>query len=69
MTKPQWLIDNERKRNAPEPDMCHTCIYYGKIVGTTKHRGKTRCDVHECDIHPGCFNTQFSICCADHTKE
>lgn len=69
MTKPQWLIDQEKKKQAPEPRKCCDCIYYGKIVGTTKHKGKERCNVHECDIHPKCFNTRFSICCDDWTKE
>lgn len=67
MTKPEWLKEQERKKNLPlhEPKKCVDCIYFGKFVKMTKHRGKTKCEVHECEIHPGCFNTMFSICCSD----
>lgn len=70
LTKPEWLKEVERKKNsiAQEPNKCIDCLYFGRYVKDTKHRGKDRCAVHECDIHPGCFNTEFSICCSDWTK-
>lgn len=70
MPKPQWLIDREMKAEAITmiPNMCKDCIYYGSHVKMTKHRGKEWVDVHECDIHPNCFNTKYSICCEDFTR-
>lgn len=68
--KPKWLKDAEAKAYTPpkkEPDKCVDCAYYGPVVGNTKHKGKERTSIHECDIHPGCLNTRFSICCSDWT--
>lgn len=70
MTKPQWLIDKENHKLEihRDPDMCCDCLYFGAFVKKTKHKGKDWCEVHECDIHPGCFNTEYSICCDDFTN-
>lgn len=70
MSKPEWLVEQEKKKHvkAYEPRLCVDCIYFGKFVKFTKHKGKEKCEVHECDIHPGCFNTKFSVCCGDWTK-
>lgn len=70
MSKPQWLIDKEMQaqRIDVEPDHCDECIYYGRFVKMTKHRGREYTEVHECDIHPGCLNTKYSICCDDMAK-
>lgn len=65
--KPEWLKDAERKRSKPPVDTCETCIYFGKFVRRVKHKGE-RCELHECDIHPKCFNTKHSIKCVDYTK-
>lgn len=69
MTKPQWLIDNEYDATPihNQPKLCGNCIYFGKFVKMTKHKDKEKCEVHECDIHPGCMNTKFSVCCDDWT--
>lgn len=65
MPKPQWLIDreNENKRTNREPDMCCDCTFFGAFVRETKHKRKDWCEVHECEIHPGCLNTKYSIGC------
>lgn len=68
MLKPDWLKEREKKRNAPAPVTCETCIYFGRFVKWTKHKGKEHCEVRECDIHPKCLNTKYSIRCSDHTK-
>ena len=69
MSKPDWLIEAERKRNCrrPDPDTCITCIYLGRPYKLVKHKGIEWTELYECDIHPGCFNTKFSICCDDYT--
>ena len=71
MSKPQWLKDRESqaKRITVEPDYCRDCIYFGKFVKRTRHKGKELVDVHECDINPGCLNTKYSICCDDFMRE
>lgn len=63
--KPQWLKDREKQKLRKEPDKCCDCRYFGKIIGETKHKGKERCMIHECDLHQGCFNTRFSYVCDD----
>lgn len=68
MTKPEWLKEVERKKSLAStytPKMCKDCAYFGKPIKQTKHRGKERVWVHECDIHPGCMNTVYSVCCGD----
>jgi hypothetical protein len=69
MPKPQWLKDKEMdaQRVLVEPDFCADCIYFGKFVKMTKHKSKEHVEVHECDIHPNCLNTKYSICCDDYT--
>ena len=69
MPKPGWMKDNERKKNLPDPDTCLTCIYFGQVVGFTKYKNKERVEVRECDIHPKCLNTKYSIRCEDWIKE
>lgn len=67
MPKPQWLKDREAQaqRLTAEPELCCDCIYYGPPVGYAKHKGKERVEVHECDIHPNCLNTKYSLRCGD----
>lgn len=69
MPKPQWLKDKEAdvKRLTIEPDYCKDCIYFGRFVKRTRHKGTVWVEVRECDIHPGCVNTEYSICCDDFT--
>ena len=66
MSKPQWLEDIEEAARHPEV-FCRDCAYFGKIIDWTKHRGTERVEVHECDIHPKCLNTVYSVCCDDWT--
>lgn len=51
-----------------EPDLCCDCKHYGRPVKKTKHLGKEKVMVHECDIHPGCYNTMYSIVCDDFVR-
>lgn len=70
MSKPQWLKDREAQvqRITVDPELCCECIYYGKFVKYTKYKDKEKVEVHDCDIHPNCLNTKYSICCEDFTK-
>lgn len=67
MPKPQWLKDREAGAvyMRGEPRLCRDCCYLGRPVAITKHLGKESAVVYECDLHPGCMNTAFSICCGD----
>lgn len=67
MSKPQWLKDRESgaKRETAEPDFCVSCAYYGPAVKNVRHKNKEWVELHECDIHPKCYNTKYSICCDD----
>lgn len=66
MSKPEWLINTEQNKKRLElVKYCSQCRYFGKVVKQTKHKGKEWVDVHECAIHPGCFNTKYSVCCGD----
>lgn len=49
------------------PELCKDCVYFGPIVDWTIHKGSERTEVHECDIHPKCLNTVYSVCCDDWT--
>jgi hypothetical protein len=71
MSKPQWLKDKEAnvQKVTRELDLCVGCIYFGKFVKMGKHRNKEIVEVHECDIHPNCLNTKYSIACDDFTHE
>lgn len=70
MAKPQWLKDREMqaRRIVVEPDYCRDCIYYGRFVKHTKHKGKEWVEVHECDIHAGHMMTKYTICCDDFSR-
>lgn len=48
-----------------EPKLCYDCEYYGIPIKITKHQGKEKTAVHECELHEGCFNTKFSGACKD----
>lgn len=65
--KPDWLIKQESKKflASDGPVTCETCDHFGKPVKMTKHKGEKWCEVHECAIHPGCYNTRFSLSCSD----
>jgi hypothetical protein len=65
MPKPQWLQDIENEKKI-QYEYCFNCIHYGPVIGWTKHKGKEIVEVHECAIHPGCFNTSYSIRCEDY---
>lgn len=69
MPKPKWLVEAERQREHPKkaPSLCIDCIYLGKPIKQTKHRDEEVVEVYECEIHPGCLNTKYSICCDDWT--
>lgn len=64
MPKPDWLIENEKKKRR-FIKYCEHCRYFGDIVKQTKHNRKEVVDVHECAIHHGCFNTKYSVGCSD----
>lgn len=66
MPKPDWLKESERNSDRSFP-MCKDCAHFGRPVKETRHKGKDRCYLHECDIHPGCLNTMYSIGCEDHS--
>lgn len=69
MTKPDWLIEQERKKNRPDPITCASCAYfYGNFVGYARYKDKTNCEIRECEIHEGCHNTIFSVRCEDYIK-
>lgn len=67
MPKPQWLIDKEQgvQRIRTEPNTCGKCKYFGRHIKMIRYKGASWEGLHECDVHPGCFNTKFSICCDD----
>lgn len=66
MPKPKWLKENQEKSRVEEQARkCMDCLHFGRPVKETRHRGKERCMIHECDIHPGCMNTRFSLACSD----
>lgn len=69
MPKPSWLVEMERKKAHPkkESPLCKDCLYFGKPIKMVKHKGEEWVETHECQIHEGCFNTKFSICCNDWT--
>lgn len=69
MAKPDWLIEQERKKSQPKREFpkCCDCVYYGRPVKKTRHKGKELIPVFECDLHPGCFNTMYSVRCDDWT--
>lgn len=69
MPKPQWLKDKESGLEKIERvhKKCFDCAYRGKPFKMTTRYDKHRTEVFECDIHSGCFNTRFSICCDDWT--
>lgn len=69
MSKPGWLKDKEAAVEHLERKevLCRGCAYFGPIVDWTRHLGKERTEVHECDVHPKCFNTIYSVCCEDWT--
>lgn len=62
---------SKRRRKKLDPDQfdkCCDCRYFtGKYVTHTVHKGKDKCEVWECAIHPGCNNTRFSLACSDYT--
>lgn len=39
------------------------CKHFGPVVKMVKYKGKEWTELHECAIHPGCFNTKYSIIC------
>lgn len=68
MTKPDWLVENERSKRQPKFKKCMDCIYYGPVIEKRKIKrsGKvTYIYMHECDIHPGCLNSDLSLRCSD----
>jgi len=69
MPKPQWLKDHEQKKErvVRDPDKCGQCAYFGAFVRNVKHRGREYVELRECDIHPNCLNTKYSIYCDDFT--
>lgn len=69
MPKPEWLVEQEKRKPAKEYLTCATCVYFGKPIRETTYKGKERCVIHECSLHPGCFNTKFSIICDDYQED
>lgn len=53
------------RRLAKKLRYCQYCKHFGKPIEQTLHQGKQRCTVHECEIHPGCMNTEYSLSCED----
>ena len=69
--KPQWLKDIEDGvvHHKRDYNTCGTCIYFGKVIKYVRHRGKNWIQLCECEIHQGCLNTEYSVCCDDYTPE
>ena len=66
MPKPDWLKKQESyNRSMRNARYCSYCDHYGDMVKTTRHNGKELVDVHACSLHPGCFNTIYSLACSD----
>lgn len=68
MSKPKWLkdIDNGVERLKVEHKTCKDCEHFnGKFMREIKYKGKERCALWECAIHPKCYNTKHSIRCSD----
>lgn len=69
MPKPRWLVEHENRMAARAVSkrhlMCMDCRHYGAFHHWAAHNGSGRYDQHECAIHPGCINNEFSIACAD----
>lgn len=65
--KPEWLKEAELRQQQSERfyRLCMDCTHFGRPVKHTKYKGKDDCLIHECDIHPGCMNTKFSVGCED----
>lgn len=71
MTKPDWLIEAERKKNTIKykPRTCGECAYFGKpirMVNVLDQPGKHM--LRECDVQPGMFNTRFAFACTRWSK-
>lgn len=66
--KPGWLKDLEWDKQEKKYNRCITCKHLGKSLHETKHKGKERVLVHECDIHNGCLNTKYSYACEDYAE-
>lgn len=67
MPKPQWLREKENIKNRVYK-MCVDCEHFGKPIKNIRYKSKENCMLHECEIHPGCMNTRFSIGCEDWSK-
>lgn len=65
MAKPQWL-KNKEQINGRIGKLCKTCTHYGKMVDQAKYKNKEWVEIHECAIHPKCFNSEYSIQCEDY---
>ena len=65
--KPAWLTEAEweKYRIRREHSLCIDCAYRGKPFKVTWHKGKEKTAVFECALHPGCYNTKYSISCGD----
>lgn len=69
-SKPEWLKkkEDDQKFKAKVYSWCKDCRHYGPVVDHTKYKGQVIVPVHECGIHPGCLNTEFSAGCPDHAE-
>lgn len=71
MAKPKWLTDRAKEnasaeRLARKLRYCADCVNYGPPVKSAVHRGKQITSIHECLIHPGCMNSEYSLSCEDY---
>lgn len=57
-----WRRVREADYNA---DHCWMCEHFGEPHHTARHRGQRFEVNYECVIHPGVYNTRFSLSCTD----
>lgn len=72
MTKPDWLVENEKKKRQPKLKMCKDCTHFGEVVKFNKVKigGKIeKLAIRECDIHSGCMNSRLSYACKDWIRQ
>lgn len=72
MPKPKWLTDKENgvEKIKYEPLRCIDCKHFdGKPIKDIKYKGKEKVMLWECAIHPGCYNTKYSVRCRDWERD
>lgn len=69
MTKPQWLIEAEKKKNNNlkyTPRTCGECANWNEPVDKVKVLGQSGKHIRrKCAVHHQCINTRFAYACED----